>query len=208
MSSPAQAIANAANAQNSTGPRTEDGKAKSAKNSLIFGLFSGDFIRPGEEDAYHALDVTIHCDLAPVGAMEELLGEEIVRAAWRLRRCGLVESHLVAASMDAENCFLDPMECRTADHFAKVQNSVDRARSQAHRLFHKAHAELRKLQAGRKSPESTPMKSAEPASTDFRLGSLCQPVGTPRNAACPCGSGQKHKRCCGKNAPPVLQFAA
>jgi len=27
---------------------------------------------------------------------------------------------------------------------------------------------------------------------------------TPRNAPCPCGSGQKFKRCCGRNAPPVL----
>jgi len=27
---------------------------------------------------------------------------------------------------------------------------------------------------------------------------------TPRNALCPCGSGQKFKRCCGKTAPPVL----
>jgi hypothetical protein len=26
----------------------------------------------------------------------------------------------------------------------------------------------------------------------------------PRNAPCPCGSGQKHKRCCGTNAPAVL----
>jgi len=31
---------------------------------------------------------------------------------------------------------------------------------------------------------------------------------TPRNALCPCGSGNKYKRCCGKNAPPVLTRAA
>ena len=30
----------------------------------------------------------------------------------------------------------------------------------------------------------------------------------PRNAPCPCGSGDKYKRCCGKNAPPVLGKAA
>ena len=32
-----------------------------------------------------------------------------------------------------------------------------------------------------------------------------KPSGTPRNAKCPCGSNQKHKRCCGKDAPPRLQ---
>jgi hypothetical protein len=31
---------------------------------------------------------------------------------------------------------------------------------------------------------------------------------TPRNALCPCGSGNKYKRCCGRNAPPVLGRAA
>ena len=31
---------------------------------------------------------------------------------------------------------------------------------------------------------------------------------TPRNAQCPCNSGQKYKRCCGKDAPPVLNKAA
>ena len=35
-------------------------------------------------------------------------------------------------------------------------------------------------------------------------GSFCK---TPRNAQCPCGSGQKHKRCCGKNAPPLRNAA-
>jgi transposase-like protein len=30
----------------------------------------------------------------------------------------------------------------------------------------------------------------------------------PRNALCPCGSKLKYKRCCGRNAPPVLGKAA
>ena len=42
-------------------------------------------------------------------------------------------------------------------------------------------------------------------------GSFCkngsEPSQTPRNASCPCGSGQKHKRCCGKDAPAVLHAA-
>ena len=40
-------------------------------------------------------------------------------------------------------------------------------------------------------------------------GSFCKTTPqTPRNAQCPCGSGVKFKRCCGKNAPPVLNLAA
>jgi hypothetical protein len=29
-----------------------------------------------------------------------------------------------------------------------------------------------------------------------------------RNAPCPCHSGQKYKRCCGRNAPAILHQAA
>ena len=40
-------------------------------------------------------------------------------------------------------------------------------------------------------------------------GSFCEkPKFIPRNAQCPCGSGTKYKRCCGVNAPPVLNRAA
>ena len=35
-----------------------------------------------------------------------------------------------------------------------------------------------------------------------------RPTQIPRNAQCPCGSGTKYKRCCGKDAPPVLNKAA
>jgi hypothetical protein len=45
---------------------------------------------------------------------------------------------------------------------------------------------------------------APPAPSTAQPGSFCK---TPRNAQCPCGSGQKHKRCCGKNAPPLLKAA-
>ncbi len=47
------------------------------------------------------------------------------------------------------------------------------------------------------SPEEQVEESAE-----------AQPPQTPRNATCPCGSQLKYKRCCGRNAPPVLSQAA
>jgi hypothetical protein len=50
-----------------------------------------------------------------------------------------------------------------------------------------------------KPPQSAPANAAS---------SFCNPPATPRNALCPCGSGAKYKRCCGKNAPPVLNLAA
>ncbi len=46
------------------------------------------------------------------------------------------------------------------------------------------------------SSHSSPKQSDEPTPQ------------TPRNALCPCGSKLKFKRCCGRNAPPVLSRAA
>ena len=213
MSSPAQIAANIANAQSSTGPRTEAGRAKSSKNSVTLGLFSGDFIRPGEESAYASLNAALLHDLAPVGILENVLVDEIQRATWRLRRCGEVESHLVLRLNDGGNYILDPMEANNPNT-EKIQKSADRARSQAHRLLHKCTAELRKRQAERPDAHESadaptdsdaPAQDAASSNAEAVAQQTQSPAaGTPRNAPCPCGSGQKHKRCCGKNAPAVL----
>jgi len=61
------------------------------------------------------------------------------------------------------------------------------------------------------SPEQTEQfvlqkHPSAPPRPEFALQkSGAKPFGTPRNARCPCGSNQKHKRCCGKDAPPRLQ---
>jgi hypothetical protein len=138
---PAQLAANAINAQSSTGPRTEAGLAASSKNAITNGLYAThDFIRPGEEPLYDQLNDSLYDDLAPIGVLEINLVDEIRRAMWRLRRCGLVEERFSTLGTD------DPMQVESQ---AKLQTSVDRARSQAHRLLHKCTAELRKLQTER-----------------------------------------------------------
>ncbi len=60
------------------------------------------------------------------------------------------------------------------------------------------------------APTSSFCKPAEPAAAPApAVSSFCKPAAaTPRNAQCPCGSGAKFKRCCGTNAPPVLNRAA
>ena len=146
MSTPAQISANIANAKLSSGPRTDTGKATSAKNGITLGLFtSGDFVRPSEREAYASLQAQLNLELAPVGVLETTLVEEIRRATWKLRRCGEVEANLAPSADDATQ---DPLESDDA-RAEKIQRSVDRARAQAHRLLHKCTAELRRLQTDR-----------------------------------------------------------
>ena len=51
-------------------------------------------------------------------------------------------------------------------------------------------------------------QSARAPQAGFAERSQFEPRSVPRSAPCPCGSGEKYKRCCGKNAPPVLSRAA
>jgi uncharacterized protein YecA (UPF0149 family) len=77
-------------------------------------------------------------------------------------------------------------------------------------------AEFRKLQTERRRNEishaaadlanEVPISSNPPMETFVTEQTRSQPKATPRNAQCPCGSGQKYKRCCGKNAPAVLHL--
>jgi len=55
--------------------------------------------------------------------------------------------------------------------------------------------EKRQAVKGEESPVAPPPSPKAPAAA---------PSQVPRNAACPCGSGVKFKRCCGASAPPVL----
>ena len=96
---------------------------------------------------------------------------------------------------------MDPMETPERN-VHKIQNSVDRARSQAHRLLHKCTAELRRLQTERRR-QPLPEEAKTPVAEQTRS----EPAGTPRNAPCPCGSRQKFKRCCGRSAPGALHAA-
>jgi len=196
MTTDAQLAANRANAEHSTGPLTDSGKAASARNALTFGLFTmRDFVRPEEHAEYAQLCRGLWADLNPQSALEQTYATAIVSAAWRLRRCSLVESEM------AEVFSLDPMEDAAGQ---RVQTSVDRARSMAFNILRRSTMELRRLQADR-----TPAKVISIQSDTAPLASNCNPSeSTPRNASCPCGSGEKYKRCCGLDAPPVLGRAA
>lgn len=68
---------------------------------------------------------------------------------------------------------------------------------------------LRSSPAAQEDAASTKRSQTPPEPrTDFAERSQSAPRSTPRNAPCPCESGEKYKRCCGKNAPPVLSRAA
>ena len=248
MASEAQLIANQQNAQVSTGPRTFEGKTRTAGNAMKFGLFSAkNCVLPGDEEEYAELFTGLWNSLCPVGSVEEIFATEIIRNTWRLRRCASVEQHLGETAVwhyEKQERTLreqgkrmvfgvaDPM-CNQAE--ATTQAAVDRARVQATGGLSRAMSQLTRLQTERRANANTTSPKPEPAQPPASGASQPpapeQPAPAPlpapqviaatpedpgakqtqlvaRSASCPCGSGEKYKRCCGQNAPPLLSRAA
>jgi hypothetical protein len=107
MATERQLEANRANAQKSTGPRTADGKSKSAQNSLRHGLAArGLIILPGHESAFTELEAGYRESLQPFGSLQEAIFQRIVESAWNIRRCALAEVQLYSQAADPT---IDPL---------------------------------------------------------------------------------------------------
>ena len=196
MSSTAQILANRQNAENSRGPVTAAGKSRVSQNATKFGLFSvANFVHADERNIFDEFESGYISELAPDSLLEETLAREIIHAAWRLRRCANLE--------------VAPPDDITDEELDRLQISVDRARAAAQRTLHRSLKELRRVQAERIyatfAAGSSPVRQvAETGSRNSAKQTQSQTALIPRSAPCPCKSGQKYKRCCGKSAPPML----
>ena len=79
--------ANQANAQKSTGPKSEEGKNKSKMNAVSHGLTAQTTIMTDEDRIrYNAFCASMLADLAPIGSMETFLAQSVCDEAWRLHQ--------------------------------------------------------------------------------------------------------------------------
>jgi hypothetical protein len=75
--------------------KTEEGKARSSRNNIKFGLFSiNTCVQPEEQEDYDNFCSRLWPALAPADPIEEVAATEFIRNAWRLRRCGTAEETL------------------------------------------------------------------------------------------------------------------
>src|SRR5262245_36800226 len=140
MTSPARAAANAVNAALSTGPRTEEGKARSSRNAVKHGLTSKQIvIAPGQEEKFAELHDSLYDQLAPEGAIEMNLFNMLIHAAWNLERFRALEAQLITSDFDA---LLD-------EATAKALDRLQRYASANQRTYFRALTELRTVQNNR-----------------------------------------------------------
>jgi hypothetical protein len=103
-----QIDANRRNAKKSTGPRTSAGRAASKMNALKHAILSREVIIHSRclqesEAEFDALHQRLWDDYNPVGAVEEMLVDQILTSHWRLRRAHKAESGEIVLSVDGGN---------------------------------------------------------------------------------------------------------
>jgi hypothetical protein len=161
MATESQINANRENAKASTGPKTEEGKAKSSRNNTKFGLFAtNNCVQPEEKEAYENFCSALWTTLAPADPVEEVTAAEFVRNAWRLRRCAMAEETLgeIVARFQASQNKKRETDHPAADpmiypNYLPAQTAIDRARTSAQTGMRRAKADLDKMQAARRKAE-------------------------------------------------------
>ena len=118
---------NQANAQFSTGPRTPEGKAISSQNARKHGLSAKSLsIQPADQEDFNDLLAQYQREINPQGPIQQTLFEELVAAAWNLRRVRTLQSELEMLDYRYER--------------------LDRYHVRFERTFHRTLKELRTLQ--------------------------------------------------------------
>ena len=95
MTSLKQQAANRANAQRSTGPRTEEGKAASSKNAFKHGITARCVLDGEVKEDLDILLKDYNDRLRPVDGLEEQLVFNMVMLEWQIRRIRIIKHEAV-----------------------------------------------------------------------------------------------------------------
>jgi len=139
MATQAQVDANQANSQKSTGPKTEEGKAKSSLNRLSHGFASSTRFVKGEDPAvFNLLLDDLISEHQPATPTEQILVEQMAHHHWINLRATRLQDHEIACHLQIG------MTPAKLGLFIRYQTSAERS-------FHKAHTELLKAQKQRQN---------------------------------------------------------
>jgi len=177
MASIAQLTANIANAQKSTGAKTEKGKHRTRLNAYRHGLTGQiNLLTADEHEAFDKHCTGIRESLDPVGALEIELAQSIAEDHWRLKRARALETGVFAlgqsgalgalATPDRENPAQLPIDeaiSQARTWLAKSENFQLLAlyEQRIHRAIEKNMAQLRTLRAERKAVHQQALEEAQ-----------------------------------------------
>ena len=178
--SSARQSANVANAQLSTGPRTPDGKARSAQNARKHGLTAKDLlIGPEDREEFDELLAGLQADVAPQGTLQQTLFDELVSSAWNLRRVRRLQAELCAHAATYQDVLTDELQSKL-DRLARYKARIERT-------FHRSLNELKALQtnAALQLTLSQPVENALPLASAIEIAKRTQSRGAARSLPVP-----------------------
>jgi hypothetical protein len=191
--SKARAEASRKNGAKSRGPKSEEGKACSARNALKHGLRSQKYVVLPHEDGaeFAALEAALIEELAPVGALQAVLARRVAVATWRLARADRLEVEVLEVRGYAD---ASPGLALIRDgNGTRSIETLLRYRGAAMAELTRSLRTLKALQAEAAKPverEATPVRAAaEPAPVLMfepkRARAGAQSGGKGRSEACP-----------------------
>ncbi len=163
-----QLAANRANAQLSTGPKSEEGKRRSSLNARRHNL-TGQVTAMTEEDriAHNAFSEALIKAMAPEGALELQFAQRIATDSWRLNRASAIEDNIFALGFSdhAGDIDVDHPELHAAltaaRTFTREGKSIELLtlyEQRINRSLQKNLALLQQLQATRKAETAQAVK--------------------------------------------------
>jgi hypothetical protein len=157
MSTEAQIAANRANSGHSTGPRTPEGKSRSAANPLRHGLASGELFVGFENPAdYDALEADLVATYQPANTIEELVVKQLAQHFWLAQRAIRKQKEAYQYCQEAV-----PKDLAV---LIRYQTANERAFERNRELLTKLQNERRKQEIGFASQTVPPQPKSDPVS--------------------------------------------
>jgi len=183
MATQKQIEANRRNAQKSTGPKTEQGKAACRLNSVKHGMTAITVVLPHEDAvSYEELRANLLASYSPVGMGEEMLVNLIAVNYWRLLRARRIEcAALQLQVMEVKNSYgLDDAPSGNDDQALAIAftepagafRNVERYQTSIERSYHRAVEALRKAQNDRHRRERQQAAQQQAAARPVKIGSV------------------------------------
>lgn len=186
-----QLLANRANAQLSTGPKSNEGKAKSCMNAIKSGLTGRTVLLPTDDAAgYQSHIEAYEREFQPVGQRERDLVQSIADTQWRLLRIPSLETGILALgqlefanSLDEHEAGLRPgmIEVKTFLKYERQLRNLQLQEARLSRRREKEIAELRTLQLERQRKEDEDRKNAEQAVASAKAAAGSELLGLQTN---------------------------
>ena len=161
MTTKRQILADRRNAKLSTGPKTAEGKRRTAQNAISHGLLSRETLLHGEDpEVFAAVWDQLLRELQPEGELETYLAGRIIGSIWRMNRVVRIEAGLFnepefPSSGGPRN--IGQIFRLERHQGSNVFSNLFRYETTVDLAFHRALHTLRLVQAARKAREAEPV---------------------------------------------------